>query len=215
MANILVIEDEKAINQLIQKNMQLVGHTCFSMYDGIDAERMVREKGIDLVILDIMLPHMNGFQVYETINFVPVIFLTAKGNLQDKLKGLTLGADDYIVKPFEMLELVARVENILRRAHKSNKTFEFGRICVDFGRRQIYLDGKAMDCTPQEYQLFEVLVMNRNLALSREKLLELAWGYDFDGDTRTVDVHIQKLRKKLCLDDNIKTVYKLGYRLEV
>lgn len=196
MANILVIEDEIAINQLIQKNLQLVGHTCYSMTDGVNAERIVREKGVDLVLLDIMLPHMDGFQVYETIHFVPVIFLTAKGNLQDKLKGLALGADDYIVKPFQMLELLARVETVLRRVNKNNKTFEFEHIKIDFGRRQIYVHGKTIDCTPQEYQLFEVLVINKNLAMSREKLLELAWGYDFDGDTRTVDVHIQKLRKK-------------------
>lgn len=215
MANILVIEDEKAINQLIQKNLQLVGHTCYSMYDGVNAQRFVKEKSIDLVLLDIMLPQMDGFQVFETIRFVPVIFLTAKGNLQDKLKGLTLGADDYIVKPFEMLELIARVEAVLRRVHKNNSMLEFGHVSIDFGSRQIYMDGQPVECTPQEYQLFEVLVMNRNLAMSREKLLELAWGYDFDGDSRTVDVHIQKLRKKLRMEDNIKTVYKLGYRLEV
>lgn len=215
MANILVIEDEKAINQLIQKNLQLVGHTCYSMYDGVNAECIVKEKSIDLVLLDIMLPQMDGFQVFETIRSVPVIFLTAKGNLQDKLKGLTLGADDYIVKPFEMLELIARVEAVLRRVHKNNRILEFGHVSIDFGSRQIYMNGQAVECTPQEYQLFEVLVTNRNLAMSREKLLELAWGYDFDGDSRTVDVHIQKLRKKLGMEDNIKTVYKLGYRLEV
>lgn len=215
MANILVIEDEKAINQLIQKNLQLVGHTCYSMYDGVNAECIVKEKSIDLVLLDIMLPQMDGFQVFETIRSVPVIFLTAKGNLQDKLKGLTLGADDYIVKPFEMLELIARVEAILRRVHKNNRILEFGHVSIDFGSRQIYMNGQAVECTPQEYQLFEVLVTNRNLAMSREKLLELAWGYDFDGDSRTVDVHIQKLRKKLGMEDSIKTVYKLGYRLEV
>lgn len=215
MANVLIIEDEKNINQLIQKNLKLVGHTCYSLYDGINVEKIIKEKDIDLIILDIMLPVLDGYQIYEKVTPIPVIFLTAKNNLEDKIKGLTLGADDYIVKPFEMLELIARVETVLRRVHKNNDFFEFENIKIDFGRRQIYKSGQSIECTPQEYELFEVLIKNRNLAMSREKLLELAWGYNFEGDTRTVDVHIQKLRKKLNLENAIKTVYKLGYRLEV
>lgn len=215
MANILVIEDEQAINQLIQKNLQLVGHHCYCLYDGTQAVQVIKEKAIDLVLLDVMLPKLDGFRVMEAIPLVPVILITAKGNLQDKLKGFMLGAEDYIVKPFEMLELLARVETVLRRVHKNNKTFEWGHLKMDFDSRQIYRNGTPVDCTPQEYELLEVLVKNRNIAMSREKLLELAWGFDFAGDTRTVDVHIQKLRKKLCLEDTIKTVYKLGYRFEV
>ena len=215
MANILIIEDEKSINNLIQKNLHLVGHQCYSMFDGIDADKIVREKNIDLVILDIMLPNIDGYHVYENINFIPVIFLTAKDSLQDKVKGLTLGADDYIVKPFEMVELIARVEAVLRRVKKDDNFFEFKDIKIDFDKHLIYKNGNNIECTPKEFELFEVLVKNRNIAMSREKLLELAWGFDFEGDTRTVDVHIQKLRKKLDLTEQIKTVYKLGYRLEI
>ena len=134
MANILIIEDEKSINNLIQKNLHLVGHQCYSMFDGIDADKIVREKNIDLVILDIMLPKIDGYQVYENINFIPVIFLTAKDSLQDKVKGLTLGADDYIVKPFEMVELIARVEAVLRRVKKDDDFFEFKNIKIDFSK---------------------------------------------------------------------------------
>ena len=215
MANILIIEDEKAINNLIQKNLHLVGHQCYSMFDGIDADKIIREKNIDLAILDIMLPKIDGYHVYENINFIPVIFLTAKDSLQDKVKGLTLGADDYIVKPFEMVELIARVEAVLRRVKKDDNFFEFKNIKIDFSKHLIYKNGNIIECTPKEFELFEVLVKNRNIAMSREKLLELAWGFDFEGDTRTVDVHIQKLRKKFDLTEQIKTVYKLGYRLEI
>ena len=215
MANILIIEDEKAINNLIQKNLHLVGHQCYSMFDGIDADKIIREKNIDLAILDIMLPKIDGYHVYENINFIPVIFLTAKDSLQDKVKGLTLGADDYIVKPFEMVELIARVEAVLRRVKKADDFFEFKNIKIDFSKHLIYKNGNSIECTPKEFELFKVLVKNRNIAMSREKLLELAWEFDFEGDTRTVDVHIQKLRKKLDLTEQIKTVYKLGYRLEI
>ena len=141
--------------------------------------------------------------------------MTAKDSLQDKVKGLTLGADDYIVKPFEMVELIARVEAVLRRVKKDDNFFEFKDIKIDFDKHLIYKNGNNIECTPKEFELFEVLVKNRNIAMSREKLLELAWGFDFEGDTRTVDVHIQKLRKKLDLTEQIKTVYKLGYRLEI
>ena len=146
---------------------------------------------------------------------VPAIFLTAKSELADKLKGLTMGADDYLTKPFQMLELTARVEAVLRRTKKAETEFTLGSMKCDFDRHQIFLDGVVVECTPKEYELLEVLVRNRNIALSRERLLDMVWGYDFDGGTRTVDVHIQRLRHKFHLEDHIKTVYKLGYRLEV
>ncbi|MDQ0157603.1 DNA-binding response OmpR family regulator [Robertmurraya andreesenii] len=133
----------------------------------------------------------------------------------DRIKGFSLGADDYLVKPFEMLELLARVEAVLRRTQKTISYFEAGEVRINFNSRQVFQNGQLVECTPKEYKLLEVLVQNRNVALSRERLLELVWGYDFEGDTRTVDVHIQKLRKKLGWEDKIKTVYKLGYRLEV
>lgn len=215
MAYILIIEDETAINELISRNLKLVGHSCEQVYNGREALEVLDEKQFDLLILDIMLPEMDGYEVFREAGNIPVIFLTAKSRLVDKIKGLNLGAYDYITKPFEMLELLARVENVLRRSGAAKKSFELGRVRIDFDSHVVTLDGAEADCTPREYELLEALVKNRNIALSRERLLELVWGYDFEGDTRTVDVHIQKLRRKLELDDVIKTVYKLGYRLEV
>lgn len=214
MAKILVVEDETAINELICRNLKLVGHSCVTVFDGEAAIAEIRRQRFDLVLLDIMLPQLDGFGVFQQAEPVPTIFLTAKSGLTDRLKGLTMGADDYITKPFEMLELLARVEAVLRRTMATRNSFETGGVRIDFDARQIFSHGQIVECTPKEYDLLETLVINRNIALSRERLLELVWGYDFEGDTRTVDVHIQKLRKKLGLEKQIKTVYKLGYRLE-
>jgi two-component system alkaline phosphatase synthesis response regulator PhoP len=215
MAEILIVEDEIAINELVKRNLQLVGHQCTSVYDGKAAVSVIQEHNYDLIILDIMLPGLDGYEVYEKVQGTPTIFLTARNGLMDRIKGFNMGADDYITKPFEMLELLARVEAVLRRTMKSNSCFELGEVKIDFNSHQVFYRGEIVDCTPKEYELLEVLVNNRNIALSRERLLELIWGYDYEGDTRTIDVHIQKLRKKLGWEDMIKTVYKLGYRLEV
>lgn len=209
------MEDELSINELIRKNLSLTGHRCTQAFDGKTAVSLLENRNFDLLVLDIMLPGLDGYQVFERASGTPTIFLTAKSELADKLKGLAMGADDYLTKPFQMLELAARVEAVLRRTKKGETEFEMGDLKVDFGRHQAFLKGTAVECTPKEYELLEVLVRNRNIALSREKLLELVWGYDFDGGTRTVDVHIQRLRQKLHLENDIRTVYKLGYRLEV
>lgn len=215
MAKILIVEDEIPINELIKRNLQSVGHECISVFDGEAAINELSKREADLVLLDIMLPEINGYDVFQRISGVPTIFLTARSSLSDKVKGLKLGADDYIVKPFEMIELLARVEAVLRRTKKTNDSFVLDALHVDFRSRQVYVDGKYVECTPKEFDLLEVLINNRNIALSRDKLLDLAWGYDYIGDSRTVDVHIQKLRKKLDMENRIKTVYKIGYRLEV
>ncbi len=216
MAKILVIEDDKRLNQLICSNLKLVGHSCYSLFDGLSVFTELERNTYDLLILDVMLPEMDGFEVMENLKDrdVSVIFLTAKNALKDRIKGLQLGAEDYMIKPFEMLELQARVDVVLRRAKKSEKTFTIGDIKVDFEGRVIIKGNHVVDCAPKEFELLEVLIRNRNIALSREKLLELVWGYDYYGETRTVDVHIQRLRKKLELEEYIKTVYKMGYRLE-
>lgn len=214
MAEILIVEDEPSINELIRRNLQLVGHRCTQSYDGKDALNLLQVRQFDLLVLDIMLPGADGYQVYGCAAGTPVIFLTAKSELNDKLKGLTMGADDYITKPFEMLELLARIENVLRRTHKNGDFFELDQVKIEFSSRRVTLLGQAVECTPKEFDLLETLVRNRNIALSRDRLLELVWGYDFTGDTRTVDVHIQRLRKKLNWESRIATVYKLGYRLE-
>ncbi len=209
MAEILIVEDELSINELIRKNLSLTGHRCTQAFDGKTAVSLLENRNFDLLVLDIMLPGLDGYQVFERASGTPTIFLTAKSELADKLKGLAMGADDYLTKPFQMLELAARVEAVLRRTKKGETEFEMGDLKVDFGRHQAFLKGTAVECTPKEYELLEVLVRNRNIAL------DMVWGYDFDGGTRTVDVHIQRLRQKLHLENDIRTVYKLGYRLEV
>ncbi|MCL2284857.1 MAG: response regulator transcription factor [Firmicutes bacterium] len=215
MAYILIVEDEKAINNLIKKSLEKIGHTCKSVFDGESALAEIEMQEFDLILLDIMLPKQDGFEVIKKIDFTPVIFLTARGALEDRIRGLKLGADDYIVKPFDMLELTTRVETVLRRTQKADLTFCLGNVKVDFAAKQVFLKDELVSFTPQEFWLIEVLIKNRNIALSRDKLLEIAWGYDYGGDTRTVDVHIHSIRKKLNWEDVIKTVYKLGYRLEV
>ena len=215
MASILIVEDEGAINELVKRNLQLVGHQCTSVFDGETAIAKIQRESYDLMILDIMLPRFDGFDVIKQGNKTPTIFLTAKSSLNDRINGFAMGADDYMTKPFEMLELLARVEAVLRRTQKGDSSFEAGDVKINFKSRQVFHGGQLVECTPKEYELLEVLVNNRNIALSRERLLDLVWGYDFEGGTRTVDVHIQKLRKKLGWQDKIKTLYKLGYRLEV
>ncbi|MCL2368291.1 MAG: response regulator transcription factor [Oscillospiraceae bacterium] len=216
MAHILIAEDERAINTLIEKNLTLVGHTCVSVFDGEAVLEAMEQERFDLILLDIMMPKLDGFAVMaELRGDIPVIFLTARGTVQDRVRGLKLGADDYIVKPFDMLELGARIDSVLRRAGKAAAGFRLGDVRVDLSGRQVFRDGVPQEFTPQEFLLIEALIQNRNIALSRDKLLDIAWGYDYGGDTRTVDVHIHNIRKKLGWETVIKTVYKLGYRLEV
>lgn len=214
MAHILVVEDDPAINDLIVRNLSLIGHTCSQAFDGISAIRMAREKPADLILLDLMLPGMDGFAVIKQIAPSPVIMITARGSLKDRVEGLSLGADDYIIKPFEMLELIARVNAVLRRTRKAPERFTLDDVTVDLSGHRVTKSGTEISLSPREFELLEVLILNRNIALSREKLLELAWGFDYTGETRTVDTHIQKLRSKLGWEARIKTVYKLGYRLE-
>lgn len=214
MANILIVEDERPINDLIKMNLNLVGYQCTQVFNGGDAIEEMKQQRFDLVILDIMLPVKNGFEVMQSIKDTPVLFLTAIDKLDDKIKAFSLGAEDYITKPFEILELIARVNVVLRRNAKENEVV-IDHIRVDLSAHKVYDHDKLVDLKPQEYGLLEALINNRNLALSREKLIELAWDYAYEGDSRTVDVHIQKLRKKLGLEARIKTVYKLGYRLEI
>ncbi len=215
MAKILIVEDEKAINQLMKQNLVLQGHQVVQAFDGKEALSVLDERAdLDLVILDIMLPYMSGMEIIQEIKDIPVMFVTAKDSIQDKIKGLTSGAEDYLVKPFDMLELVARVNLILKRHKKDTTSFSLAGADVDMVSQKVVRDGEEIFLTPQEWALLEVLIRNVNIALSRDKLLNMAWGYDFDGDARTVDVHIVKLRKKLGWEEQIKTLYKLGYRLE-
>ena len=214
MANILIVEDDRHISELVKRNLSLVGHTCTCCYDGLSGLEVLQEQSFDLILLDVMLPGVSGFDFITQVSGTPIIFVTAKGELDDRLKGLTLGAEDYIVKPFEMLELIARINIVLRRSQR-DEIMQVGAVQVDLKKRLVLSEGQKIILTPQEFSLLEVLIINKNIALSRDKLLELAWGYDYIGDTKTVDVHIQKLRKKLGLENEIRTITKLGYRLEV
>lgn len=214
MAKILIVEDEVAINDLLKLNLEIIGHKCTSVYSGKDAVRVAREQGFDLMLLDVMLPDTDGFAVMEKIRDVPTIFLTARGATTDKIRGFGLGADDYIVKPFEVAELLARVSAVLRRSHRMEEVYTIGDLSIDWNAHEVTLEGEKVELTPQEFTLLRILIEKRNVCLSRQRLLSEAWGTDFLGESRTVDVHIQKLRKKLKLEDHIKTVYKNGYRFE-
>ncbi len=214
MARILVLEDEKAINDLIALNLGMVGHTAMQAFTGKEALKLAREVPFDLLIIDVMLPDTDGFRVYEKLKGIPAIFVTALGETADKVKGFERGADDYIVKPFEMAELLLRVEAVLRRTNKSESRYKIDDLEIDFEAKSVTKDGVPVDLAMQEYALLETLVKNRNIAMSRQRLMREAWDISFMGETRTVDVHIQRIRKKLGLEDRIKTVYRLGYRFE-
>lgn len=215
MAKILIVEDEKAINDLVKFNLELVGHECYQVFDGEAGLKEALKLKYDLIILDVMLPKYSGFEIMEYIDETPVIFVTARSATQDKIKGLRLGADDYITKPFDIVELLERIKAVLRRTKADVKHFEFDDIRIEFDNRRVYKAGQEVILKPREFDLLEVLVNNRNLALSREKLLQLVWGFGFEGDTRTVDVHIQRIRQKLGISERLQTVYKTGYRFEI
>jgi len=210
MANILVVEDDRHISELVKRNLALVGHTCTCCYDGLSGLEILQNQTFDLILLDVMLPGVSGFDFITQVSGTPIIFVTAKGELEDRLQGLSLGAEDYIVKPFEMLELIARINVVLRRSER-DEVMHIGNVQVDLKKRVVMSRDKEIILTPQEFSLLEVLIINKNIALSRDKLLELAWGYDYMGETRTVDVHVQRLRRKIGMQ-YIETVYKYGYR---
>lgn len=217
MGHILIVDDEKSISDLIVMNLTMVGHTSEQAFCGKEALEKLQMSSFDLCLLDIMLPGRDGFALIEDFKKlnIPVIYLSAKSGLADRVKGLNLGAEDYIVKPFETLELIARIEVVLRREGKNKDIFTYGNVTVDLKKHLVVKDNQVVDLTAQEYLLLEALIVNQNLALTREQLLNIAWGYDYTGETRTVDMHIQRLRKKLEWEDMIKTVFKFGYRLEV
>ena len=213
---ILVVEDEAPIRDLISINLQLVGYEVFTVEDGIMAEEFLEKQRVDLILLDVMIPGIDGFSLIEKIkkHNTPVIFVTAKESVLDRVKGLRLGADDYIIKPFETMELLARIEVVLRRYNKNDNHIKFKNIEVDTKQRIVKLNNKEIYLTVKEYELLILLLKNKNIALSREQILEKVWGFEYGGETRTGDIHIQRIREKLDLKNNIKTVFKVGYRLE-
>ncbi len=216
MIRILIVEDEQAISNLIKINLKKAGYHCECAYDGMAAADMLEKEKYDLVLLDVMIPKVDGFELMSYISpmEIPVIFLTAKSTVADRVKGLKLGADDYLTKPFEIIELLARVESVLRRYHKTETVIELHGLSIDTASRVVVRDGKQIALTMKEYELLLLFVQNRNIALYRETIYERIWSGDYMGDSRTVDLHVQRMRKKVGLEDKIVAVYKVGYRLE-
>lgn len=214
MINILVVDDEYPIANLIKDTLENAGYHCKCVYDGDSAATEIENGVYDLAILDVMLPKINGFELIEYVRQydVPVIFLTAKTDVSDRVKGLRLGAEDYIIKPFAVNELIARVEVVLRRFNKCSEIISVLDLTIDAVSRSVTKAGKYVELTFKEFELLLLLVKNRNIALYREIIYEKVWNDPFCEDTRTVDLHIQRLRKKLGLEKNIQTVFKVGYR---
>ncbi|OBR89665.1 transcriptional regulatory protein WalR [Clostridium ragsdalei P11] len=216
MIKILVVEDELPISNLIKLNLNMANYECKTAFNGEEALKKIENDSFDLILLDVMLPKIDGFTLLEKIKplEIPVIFLTAKTSVTDKVYGLRSGADDYITKPFEGIELLARIDNVLRHYNKNTNVINFEDVEINLEEMTTRKAGEAVELTLKEFELLVFLVQNKNVVLTREKLIEKIWGYDYVGETRTIDNHIQKLRKKLQWKDKIKTVFKLGYRLE-
>lgn len=216
MPKILIVEDDQTISKLIAASLSISGYESVPCFDGNEAVHMVRNEEFDLILLDIMLPGLDGFQVMEKIRETgtPVIFLTAMGDVSDRVKGLKSGAEDYIVKPFEPLELLARIEIVLRRFNREQKNLSFRDITVNMEERSVRRGSEIIDLTPKEYDLLVLFLKHQNVALSRDKILMDVWECSANIETRTVDNHVQRLRKKLGLEDCLKAVFKVGYRLE-
>ena len=217
MIKILIVDDEKAICDLIDLNLSASGYHCKAVQNGLEAIDLIEKENFDLVLLDIMLPGADGFDVMEYIRplQVPVIFITAKHEVKDRVKGLKLGADDYLVKPFDVVELTARVEAVLRRYHKTERELTAGDVVVDVEARRVLKGGKPVVLTNKEFGLLVLFIQNKNIALFRETLYEKVWEDEYIGDSRTLDLHVQRLRRKLGWEQNLVAVYKVGYRLEV
>lgn len=217
MIKILIVDDEKPICDLIDINLSAAGYQCKSVQDGLAAIDLIERESFDLILLDIMLPGADGFDIMEYICplKVPVIFITARGEVKNKIKGLKLGAEDYLVKPFDVLELIARVEVVLRRFHKTEQTLTAGDVTVDLEARKVTRAGKPVVLTNKEYGLLVLFIRNKNVALFKETLYEKVWGDEYLADSRTLELHVQRLRRKMGWEKNLVAVYKVGYRLEV
>ena len=217
MIKILIVDDEKPICDLIDMNLSAAGYHCVTVQDGLSAIDEVEKNNFDLVLLDIMLTGADGYDVMEYIKplKVPVIFISAKHEVKDRVKGLKLGADDYLIKPFDVTELLARVEAVLRRYNKADRKLTAGEIEIDMEARRVTRAGNPVPLTSKEFDLLVLFVENRNVALFRENLYERVWDDEYYTNSRTLDLHVQRLRRKLGWEKNLVAVYKVGYRLEI
>ena len=216
MIRILIVEDEITIARLIDLNLSACGYECTCEYDGLAAADLLEQMSFDLILLDIMLPGADGFELMDLIRptKTPVIFLTARGDLASKVHGLQGGAEDYIVKPFEMLELLVRVENVLKRHRPAEDVLRIRDVEIFPKERIVKKNEVEIPFKPMEFDCLLLLCKYKNIAISRQQLLHALWGVDFEGETRTIDVHIARIRKKLDFQNVIKTIPRIGYRLE-
>lgn len=224
MYNILIVDDEEMIRRLIKKYAEFEGHTVSEACDGMEAVSMCRNGDFDILICDIMMPELDGFSACREIrkfSDIPIIMLSARGEEYDKINGFSIGVDDYVVKPFSPKELMMRIDAVMKRTGKrtenvpEHEIFEKGGLCADITARIVYIDGKRADMSPKEYDLFFYLLKNRNVALTREKLITEVWGYDYYGDDRTLDTHIKLLRKSLGdYSKMVVTLRGVGYRFD-
>ena len=216
MVKILIAEDEEPIANLIRMNLKKAGYACECAYDGQEAADRMEEGHYDLLLLDIMLPKINGYELMEYAKSIqlPVIFITSMDSTENKVKGLKMGAEDYLAKPFEIVELLARVEAVLRRCNKIGRMLHILDVDIDLSSRTVMQDNQQILLTLKEYELLLFFARNPNIALYREVIYEQVWEKEYTGDSRTVDLHVQRLKKKLGWDKHICAVYKIGYRLE-
>ena len=216
MVKILIAEDEEPIANLIRMNLKKAGYACECAYDGQEAADRMEEGHYDLLLLDIMLPKINGYELMEYAKSIqlPVIFITAMDSTENKVKGLKMGAEDYLAKPFEIVELLARVEAVLRRCNKIGRMLHILDVDIDLSSRTVMQDNQQILLTLKEYELLLFFARKPNIALYREVIYEQVWEKEYTGDSRTVDLHVQRLKKKLGWDKHICAVYKIGYRLE-
>ncbi len=216
MATLLIVDDEASIRDMLRMHLTLGGHHCYTAENASKAREVLLSHALDVALLDVMLPDEDGFSLSGDFveRGVPVLFLTAKTAVSDRVRGLTLGAEDYVLKPFEPAELLARVDVILRRAGKEEKSYQDALLTVDYAARTVLCRNASLQLTALEYELLALLTRRAGRAMNRDELLAAVWGYAYLGETRTVDVHIQRLRKKLGDDSAqaIETVYKYGYR---
>jgi DNA-binding response OmpR family regulator len=216
MVDILIVEDEFLISNLIKESLTQAGYRCTCVYDGQACADLLEDKQFDLVLLDVMLPGIDGFELIGYVRecHMPVIFITAKVDVKDRVKGLKLGAEDYITKPFSIEELIARIEVVLRRENKLVTRIQDGDLEVDEDSHMVMKCGKHVELTTKEFDILVLFLKNKHIALYRETIYERVWKAPFMGDTRTVDLHVQRLRKKLSLEDKITAIYKVGYRYD-
>lgn len=219
---VLIVDDDKNICDLIELYLLKEGYKTYKVYNGKDALKVFAEKPVDVVVLDIMMPEMDGYEVLKEIRKtspLPVIMLTARGETFDRVLGLELGADDYIVKPFEPKELVARIRAVLRRykPQTMKRALEFTDLIIDADSYIVTYKGQELEMPPKEFELLYFLASNPNKVFTRDQLLYEVWGYDYPGDSRTVDVHVKRIREKLSDEEDwqIKTVWGVGYKFEV